>query len=555
MSAHRCLGARPSLLAAALAAALLAVNVVALAAGADGWQPHRKLSAGAGEASLAINFARAIAADDAGNVHVVWFQQTARVSHVLYRRSTDGGRSWQRAVRLSPAGSWAERPAIAAAGARLFVVWHVRDGRGHDVFLRRSGDGGSSWAAARALTASHAAAHAAVAATGDAVHVSWGDTRSGVAEMYTRASGDQGMTWSAERRLSPPGYASWVPTIEADGERVVAAWVDTRDGNEEEYLRRSTDGGASWEPLLRLTRDDRNSWAPSVAVAGEAVHVAWFDQRDAPWSPFDAETMLDEAMRLLGLEVAVPPAGVLVPHPLEAARRRTAEKARLVEAAAPGWIARGGDAARLQAILAELQALGERGASYLEKERKIDEAMRLLQLGYEAGPVDDLPQVYYGEALRIRMEDKLLQVRSAAPGWAAAGGDPAHLERLLAEMGRRLQLATSEWEIYYRRSRDGGATFEPGRRLTFAPGLSQRPSLAAKGDHLHLAWFDQRDGDVEVYLKRSEDGGDTWGTDLRLTTAAGVSQFPSIAVADGAVHVVWVDDRGGRQEVMYTRSR
>ena len=74
------------------------------------------------------------------------------------------------------------------------------------------------------------------------------------------------------------------------------------------------------------------------------------------------------------------------------------------------------------------------------------------------------------------------------------------------------------------------------------------------GRTVHVAWFDERDGDVEVYVKRSDDGGVTWGEDVRLTSARGTSQKPSIAAAAGAVHVVWSDDRTGNEEIFYARS-
>lgn len=561
------MSARRSLLAAAAGALILWSCVIAPSAAAapPGWEGERRLTADPGASRLPFNFARAIAADKSGAVHVVWFDQKDGSSSVLYRRSLDGGRSWRRAVRLSPAGSFAEQAAIAAAGRDVFVVWHARDtsggpagggaAPGYDIFLRRSSDGGASWRAPIQLSSSHAAAHPSVAASGPDVHVSWGDSRSGHAEMIVRSSYDRGLGWSAEQQLSPPGFTSWVPTVEADGDRVVAAWVDTRDGNEEEYLRRSLDGGRSWEPLVRLTSNDRNSWAPSVVVDGSTVHVAWFDQRDAPFSPFDAEAVLDQAMRLLGLEVPPLPSGVLVPDPNAAAKRRATEKLQLVQAAAPAWVAQGGDATRLEAILAELQALGGHGTSYLVKERKIDEAVRLLGLTYVPGPMDDLPQVYYGDALMVRVQDKLQQVQAAASAWVAGGGDPHAIEGLLQEMARRMDLATHEWEVYYRRSLDGGASWEEPQRLTFAPRSSHRPSLAVDGRRVHVAWFDERDGDVEVYVKRSDDGGTTWGEDVRLTTARGTSQLPSIAAAGGVVHVVWTDDRTGNEEIYYTRTR
>ena len=68
---------------------------------------------------------------------------------------------------------------------------------------------------------------------------------------------------------------------------VVLAWVDTRDNNEEEYVKISTDSARTWGKATRITRNRLNSWAPSVAISGEAVHLTWFDQKangvGLPW--------------------------------------------------------------------------------------------------------------------------------------------------------------------------------------------------------------------------------------------------------------------------------
>jgi hypothetical protein len=60
---------------------------------------------------------------------------------------------------------------------------------------------------------------------------------------------------------------------------------DASTCREEEYYRRSTDFGATWDAEVRLTHDPvsrpRGSWAPSIAVWENNVHVAFFDRRTA----------------------------------------------------------------------------------------------------------------------------------------------------------------------------------------------------------------------------------------------------------------------------------
>src|SRR5262249_31586121 len=160
-----------------------------------------------------------------------------------------------------------------------------------------------------------------------------------------------------------------------------------------------------------------NSWAPSLAASGDAVHLVWFDQQDSPAHPLDAEEKLNEAMRLMALPVSPTPVGVVVVNPEVAAQRRTQEKYALISTQALDWIARGGDVLKLQAVLNEFDALGRQGATYLERERKLDEAVRLMELTYIPGPMEDVPKIYYVQAILIRAQDKLKQIQAAAPAW------------------------------------------------------------------------------------------------------------------------------------------
>src|SRR5262249_38162599 len=110
-------------------------------------------------------------------------------------------------------------------------------------------------------------------------------------------------------------------------------------------------------------------------------------------------------------------------------------------------------------------------------------------------------------------------------------------------------------EIYYKRSTDAGVTWGGDTRLTNNPANSFSPSVAVFDNHVHLTWFDQRDGNNEVYYKRSDDGGLTWGADTRLTNNHAVSVFPAIATSGSmVVHVAWQEHRDGNGEIYYKRS-
>jgi hypothetical protein len=113
---------------------------------------------------------------------------------------------------------------------------------------------------------------------------------------------------------------------------------------------------------------------------------------------------------------------------------------------------------------------------------------------------------------------------------------------------------TAYTDIYYRRSIDGGISWEPEKRLTNAAGPSFQPNLAASGFNVHLVWDDYRNGnDTEIYYKHSMDGGVTWSTDTRLSNLPLISSHPSVAIADTVVHVAWFDWQDGNPEIYYRR--
>jgi len=109
-------------------------------------------------------------------------------------------------------------------------------------------------------------------------------------------------------------------------------------------------------------------------------------------------------------------------------------------------------------------------------------------------------------------------------------------------------------EIYYKRSTDGGITWSGDVRLTNNTGISFSPSVSVSGSIVHVVWDDNRDGNYEIYYKRSPDAGISWGTDTRLTNDTANSNYASTAASISNIHVVWLDDRDGNYEIYYKSS-
>ncbi len=111
-----------------------------------------------------------------------------------------------------------------------------------------------------------------------------------------------------------------------------------------------------------------------------------------------------------------------------------------------------------------------------------------------------------------------------------------------------------QYEIYMRKSYDQGNSWTEAKRLTFVEADSYYPSLAVDNGALHVVWHDLRNGDAEIYYKRSKDGGETWDGDVRLTKAKYNSFNPHIIAEKGKLFVSWEDLRRGHYQIYFNRS-
>lgn len=113
---------------------------------------------------------------------------------------------------------------------------------------------------------------------------------------------------------------------------------------------------------------------------------------------------------------------------------------------------------------------------------------------------------------------------------------------------------TLNMDIYYKRSTDWGFHWSADTLLAAAMGSSWSPSVAAVDSLTHVVWYDNRDGNYEIYYKRSSDGGMTWSQDTRLTNDTSFSEYTCVSASGSKVHVVWTDHRDSSYEVYYKRS-
>jgi hypothetical protein len=277
------------------------------------------------------------------------------------------------------------------------------------------------------------------------LHAVWGDTTPGATEIYYRRSSNGGATWGAVKRLTfNSGVSQW-PAIAADSSgNLHVVWQDDTPGNAEIYYLKSTDGGISWTAPKRLTWTGGTSWNPAIAVGSYGyIHVTWEDT---------------------------------APGNYEIYYKRSTDG----------------------------------GADWTTARRITWDS------GFSGYPVITIDP--YGNPHVFWEDDR-----------------PGNLE------------------IYYCRSWDTGASWDPVKRITWSSGSSSVPAIALDpAGYFHLVWSDVTTGNYEIYYKNSTNGGFTWTTSQKLTSTSGSSGSPDLAIDGlGHVHLVWSDNTPGNFEIYY----
>jgi hypothetical protein len=112
----------------------------------------------------------------------------------------------------------------------------------------------------------------------------------------------------------------------------------------------------------------------------------------------------------------------------------------------------------------------------------------------------------------------------------------------------------TNYDIFIKKSEDNGTTFGSPVNLSNNPGFSEHPQIAAYDDNVYAIWADDSSGNKEVLFIRSEDNGTTFGNIKNLSNNTSDSFNQEIAVFGDNVYVVWLDQSEGDNAKIFLKA-
>ena len=114
-----------------------------------------------------------------------------------------------------------------------------------------------------------------------------------------------------------------------------------------------------------------------------------------------------------------------------------------------------------------------------------------------------------------------------------------------------LDYAGKDQDVFFKRSKDSGATWNKPVLLSGTSMPTYTPSLAADGDNVHAVWTEDSMIQPNIYIRSSKDAGDTWGKIEPVEVQIDFNSNPVVAASTGYRYLVW----GYNNQIQFARQK
>ncbi|MGA7370034.1 MAG: sialidase family protein [Nitrososphaeraceae archaeon] len=97
------------------------------------------------------------------------------------------------------------------------------------------------------------------------------------------------------------------------------------------------------------------------------------------------------------------------------------------------------------------------------------------------------------------------------------------------------------YEIFFKKSSDEGNSFGEKIQLSNNVGFSEHPQMASEDKNVYVVWADNTNVNKQIYFKKSNNGGDSFGKQMLLSYGNSNAYNQEISSFENDVHIVWLE--------------
>jgi len=213
-------------------------------------------------------------------VYIVWTEgnfDDGRTS-IFSKTSSDSGATFDQTINLSNNSGYANNASISAFGDNEYVLWTQGKFNQGEILFKKSSDGGATFDQTIYLSSSNDTSSNPLLFTDKKyVYSVWMSNETNKANIYSRTSLDDGVTFENVQNLSTGTFGVSNPAIAGNKSTVYVVWEEESPQGSNIAIRKSNDAGASFSHIINLSRNSGNSSYPAISAYDNKSYVVWQD--------------------------------------------------------------------------------------------------------------------------------------------------------------------------------------------------------------------------------------------------------------------------------------
>jgi hypothetical protein len=216
-----------------------------------------------------------------GNVYITWMEDDGTNSEIFFSTSHDGGATFSEPINVSNSDLRSYDSGIAVDGDFVYLVWKEDLADNTAILFSRSIDNGKTFEKPIKLSTGQSSItrDTQIALDAQNVYVVYHTEDEENSHVFVAVSNDNGASFGQPINLDWKNGKSEFAQVHIAGKTIYVVWTESISENSDVFLRTSNDNTTSFGPLVNISNDSANSGisilGPQIASSKSNTFIVW----------------------------------------------------------------------------------------------------------------------------------------------------------------------------------------------------------------------------------------------------------------------------------------